>query len=64
MAVNFTQEMLTNPSPDLSEEQKRDYNRWVALLSYLNRYSADSAWLKDLLSTHFAAAPIFSPDYE
>ena len=62
--ITCTREMLANPHPDLTEQQKLDYNRWVALLSYLNRYSADSAWLKDLLSTNFPAATIFESNYE
>ena len=61
MVITCTQEMLANPHPDLTEQQKLDYNRWLAIL---NRYSADSAWLKDLLSTNFPAAPIFKSNYE
>ena len=64
MALTFIAQRLTNPRTDLNEEEKREYNRWVALHSYLNKYSADSGWLKDLISTHFDTAPIFLPNYE
>ena len=64
MAIHYIAQKLTHPKPNLSEEQKLDYNRWVALHSYLSKYAADSGWLKDLLSTHFENVPIFDSDYE
>ena len=64
MAVGYIAQRLTDPGPDLTDAEKREYNRWVALHSYLTKYTADAAWLKDLLSTHFPTAVIFETNYE